>query len=103
MAAVVKADAYGLGADRIRAGAGARPAATVFSSRGWKKALRLRKLVPQARIFVLDGAPPDAVPALISHRLTPVLNSLAEIAAWSAAANVGRSMRWMRWCMSIPA
>ncbi len=35
---------------------------------------------------MLDGAPADAVPALISHRLTPVLNSLAEIAAWSAAA-----------------
>jgi alanine racemase len=47
--------------------------------------------VPRARIFVLDGAQPDAVPALISHRLTPALNSLAEIAAWSAAAGVGRA------------
>ena len=39
-----------------------------------------------ARIFLLDGAQADAVPALISHRLTPCLNSLAEVAAWSAAA-----------------
>ena len=31
------------------------------------------------------------MPALISHRLTPVLNSLSEIAAWSAAAGVGQS------------
>jgi alanine racemase len=50
----------------------------------------LRPLVPNARIYVLDGAPPDAVPALISYRLTPVLNSIADVAAWSAA---GRAMR----------
>jgi alanine racemase len=49
----------------------------------------LRKRVPRARIFVLDGAHPDAVPALLANRLTPVLNSLAQIAAWSAAAGVG--------------
>lgn len=35
---------------------------------------------------MLDGAYPAAVPALIAHRLTPVLNSLAEIETWSAAA-----------------
>jgi alanine racemase len=42
--------------------------------------------VPKARIFVLDGAFADSVPALIANNLTPVLNSLADIAAWSAAA-----------------
>ena len=47
------------------------------------------KIVPQARIFVLDGADPDSVPALLRFSLTPVLNSLAQIAAWSAAARVG--------------
>src|SRR5215467_10872086 len=50
-----------------------------------REGIALRPLVPEARIYVLDGAPPDAVPLLISHRLTPVLNSLAEVAAWSAA------------------
>ncbi|HEY0265309.1 MAG TPA: alanine racemase, partial [Rhizomicrobium sp.] len=44
-----------------------------------------------ARIFVLDGAAPDAVPALIRFSLTPVLNSLAQIAAWSAAAGSART------------
>jgi len=44
----------------------------------------------EARIFVLDGAAPDAVPALIAHHLTPVLNSLVEIASWSAAAMTAR-------------
>ena len=66
------------------------PDATVFSSPVWKKPLPCAGCCRDARIFVLEGAPADAVPALMRHRLTPVLNSLAEIAAWSAAANVGR-------------
>jgi alanine racemase len=56
-----------------------------------EEGLALRPIVPGARICVLDGAPPDAVPALIAHRLTPVLNSLAEIAGWQAAAGEMRS------------
>jgi alanine racemase len=82
---VVKADGYGLGADavtRALAGAGCD---TFFVAR-LEEGVSLRKVVPAARIFVLDGAAPDTVPALLSHRLTPVLNSLSEIAGWSAAA-----------------
>ena len=84
-AAVVKADGYGLGARMVApalAGAGAE---TFFVAR-LEEGAALRPLLPRARIFVLDGAPPDAVPGLITHHLTPVLNSLGEIAAWSAAA-----------------
>ncbi len=29
--------------------------------------MALRRVLADARIFVLDGAPPDAVPALLSH------------------------------------
>jgi alanine racemase len=90
VAAVVKADAYGLGADRIAPALMQAGCDSFFVAR-LEEGVALRKLVPQARIFVLDGAHPDAVPALIGHRLTPVLNSLAEIAAWSAAAKVGRT------------
>jgi len=42
------------------------------------------------QVLERDGAPPDAVPALFAHHLTPVLNSLAEIAAWNAAAATAR-------------
>ncbi|MDB5733782.1 MAG: Alanine racemase [Alphaproteobacteria bacterium] len=90
VAAVVKADAYGLGAARIApmlAGVGCD---SFFVAR-LEEGIRLRKLLPDARIFVLDGAQPDAVPALLTHRLTPALNSLAEIAAWSAAAGATRT------------
>lgn len=89
-AAVVKADGYGLGSRMVApvlAGAGAE---TFFVAR-LEEGVVLRPLVPRARIFVLVGAPPDAVPGLITHRLTPVLNSLAEIAAWSAAAKVAHN------------
>ncbi len=42
------------------AGAWRGPAATHFSWRGWKKALPCAADCATARIFVLDGAPPDA-------------------------------------------
>jgi len=89
VAAVVKADAYGSG---LAPAAGALAAAgcdTFFVAR-LEEGLALRPLVPKARIFVLDGAQPDMVPALIAHNLTPVLNANAEIAAWSAAAHATR-------------
>jgi alanine racemase len=88
VAAVVKADAYGLGAARVAPALAEAGCDSFFVAR-LEEGIALRKAVPRARIFVLDGAHPDAVPALLSHRLTPVLNSLAEIAAWSAAAGVG--------------
>jgi alanine racemase len=84
-AGVVKADAYGLGMAPVAKALAAQGCDTFFVAR-LSEGIALRPLVPQARIFVLDGAAPDVVPALISHRLTPVLNALGEIAAWSACA-----------------
>jgi alanine racemase len=88
VAAVVKADAYGLGAARVVPALAEAGCDSFFVAR-LEEGIALRKLSPGARIFVLDGAHPDAVPALIRYALTPVLNSLAQIAAWSAAAGVG--------------
>jgi alanine racemase len=86
VAAVVKADAYGLGAQFVSSAIATRTKCdTLFVAR-LEEGIALRPVVPAARIFVLDGARPDSVPALMSSRLTPVLNSLADIAAWGAAA-----------------
>jgi alanine racemase len=85
VAGVVKADAYGLGAAPVAQALAAAGCDSYFVAR-LEEGVALRKVVPSARIFVLDGAAPDAVPALLSNRLTPVLNSLSEIAGWSAAA-----------------
>ena len=89
-AAVVKADAYGTGLAPVVPALVQAGCDTFFVAR-LDEGLALRPLAPEARIFVLDGALPDAVPALISHRLTPVLNSIAEIAGWSAAARATRT------------
>ena len=90
VAAVVKADAYGLGAAAV-APALAQAGCDSFFVARLAEGIALRKILPQARIFVLDGAQSDAVPALLTHRLTPALNSLAEIAAWGAAAASART------------
>jgi len=90
VASVVKADAYGTGlvpAARALAKAGCD---TFFVAR-IEEGIALRPLAPRARIFVLDGAQPDMVPALITHSLTPVLNAMGEIAAWSAVARETRT------------
>ncbi|MDE2184570.1 MAG: alanine racemase [Alphaproteobacteria bacterium] len=89
-AAVVKADAYGTGLAPVARQLVAQGCDTFFVAR-LEEGVALRPLAPGARIFVLDGAQPDMVPALITHSLTPVLNSLAEVAAWSAAATATRT------------
>lgn len=85
VAGVVKADAYGLGMAPVAKRLAQEDCDNFFVAR-LEEGIALRPLVPSARIFVLDGAQSGTVPALISHRLIPVLNSLDEIKAWSAAA-----------------
>ncbi|MGD0864279.1 MAG: alanine racemase [Rhizomicrobium sp.] len=85
VAGVVKANGYGLGADEVTRTLIASGCDTLFVAR-LDEGVKLRPVAPDTRIFVLDGAYPGAVPALIAHRLIPVLNSLAEIETWSAAA-----------------
>ena len=90
VAGVVKADGYGLGADFTGPALAAAGCDTFFVAR-LEEGVALRRAVGATpRIFVLDGAPSDAVPALIAHRLTPVLNTLADIAGWNAAAGASR-------------
>ena len=86
VAGVVKADAYGMGMVPLSKHLAGIGCDTFFVAR-LQEGIALRPAVPQARIFVLDGAPRDAVPSLIAHRLTPVLNSLADIENWSSAAH----------------
>jgi alanine racemase len=89
IAGMIKADAYGMGADFV-APVLARAGCDTFFVARLEEAVALRRVLRETRIFLLDGAPPDAVPALIAHNITPVLNSLGEIAAWNAAAATAR-------------
>jgi alanine racemase len=85
--AVVKADAYGLGAAVIapllkRAGCSEFFVATVDEG----IALR-RALLPGVRIYLLGGLPPGSEREIDAAGLTPVLNTLAEIERWQAYQN----------------
>jgi alanine racemase len=84
-AAVVKADAYGLGAPRVAralADIGARTffVAHVFEARA------VREAVPGAAIYVLNGLTHGAAPAYREIGARPVLGSFAEIDEWTAFA-----------------
>jgi alanine racemase len=80
-AAVVKADAYGLGlapVTRALAGAGCE----IFFVAHFTEGVALRAILKKARIYVLHGLPADAAQSYMAHALSPVLNSLSELALW---------------------
>ena len=92
-AAVVKADAYGLGADVVSQTlfeAGCRN----FFVAHIDEALALRlRLSAKARIFVLNGLQPGNETSCAAMAITPVLNSLEQIAQWSAhARELGKTL-----------
>lgn len=85
-AAVVKADAYGLGAAEIAPALAAEGARTFFVAH-LDEAIALRARLPQdAEILVLNGLVPGAEGDHVAQRILPVLNSICQIDAWSAAA-----------------
>ncbi|WP_371263704.1 alanine racemase [Acetobacter syzygii] len=78
-AAVVKADAYGLGAAQV-APVLEQAGASQFFVAHVDEGLALRHHVrAQAGITVLHGPRPDAVEACLAHGLRPVLNSLDQL------------------------
>jgi alanine racemase len=84
VAAVMKADAYGLGAAHVGKRL-YREGCRHFFTAHFDEALVLRKLLPLARIHVLNGLPPGGAAEFLAAGVTPVLGSLAEIAEWRAA------------------
>ena len=85
VAGVVKADAYGLGMAPVARALADSGCDTFFVAR-LKEGIALRRLMPDVRIFILDGIVGGCATALVNHRLVPVLNSLEQIASWSNAA-----------------
>ncbi len=84
-AAVVKADAYGLGAKPVASclyAAGCRH----FFTAHFAEALALRPLLPQAMLAALNGPPPGSEALHLAQNILPVLGSLAEIDSWTALA-----------------
>lgn len=85
-AAAVKADAYGCGADLI-APALAQAGCRTFFVASLGEALRLRHLLGRGpRIMALNGVQAGETAALLGAEIVPVLNTLAQVALWRAAA-----------------
>ena len=84
-AAVVKADAYGLGMEEV-APRLARAGCKTFFVATLNEGLALRALLPRAQIAVLDGLIMGAPAEFARARLLPVLNDLAQVRAWQAYA-----------------
>jgi alanine racemase len=89
VAAVIKGDGYGLGA---------RPIADALHTAGCRhffvaylsEALAIRDVVPDAMLAVLSGLVPGTEYEYVAHGLTPVLDSLDEIARWREHAASAR-------------
>jgi alanine racemase len=82
-AAVVKGDAYGLGV-KAAAPALADAGARVFFVATCGEAVELRQILGEGpQILVLNGPSPEDIEHFTAARLTPVLNSAAQIALWN--------------------
>lgn len=86
--AVLKADAYGIGLEQAGAAlsdAGCRTFFVALPDEG----LRLRRLLRDATIYILDGLLPGSAATYAASDLRPVLGSIPEIAEWAAAKPAG--------------
>ncbi len=92
VAAVLKADAYGLGAAAVARRLFAAGCRHVFTAQ-LSEAQAIRPLLPGAMLAVLNGLWPGDAPAYAEAGIAPVLGSLAEIADWAAhARKLGRPL-----------
>jgi alanine racemase len=89
VSAVVKAEAYGLGAasaSRALAEAGAR----IFFTATFAEAVAVRQALGEGpQIFVLNGPMSEDVGLFGAAKLLPVLNSLAQITLWDGRGPAG--------------
>lgn len=83
-AAVLKADAYGLGIDEAAPALYAAGARDFFVANA-EEGADLRPLVPEARIYILAGMWPGNEPLFFDNDLVPVINSEEQLAVFMAA------------------
>ena len=81
LGAVIKADAYGLGASRI-APALAHAGCKTYFVATLDEGITLRAAVEDATIYVLNGLVSNEFEDFFIHRLRPVLNSMGQVERW---------------------
>jgi alanine racemase len=80
-AAVVKADAYGCGIERVVPALNKIGCRTYFVA-DLAEGRRVRAAAPESVIYVLNGLMPGTAPAFAEANLRPVINSVTELAEW---------------------
>jgi alanine racemase len=86
-AAVMKADAYGLGMNDV-APAMALEGCRAFFTAHLEEGMALRNRLPEAcAIYVLHGPPPGTARDFVDHGLRPVLNDPGQLQQWRALAS----------------
>lgn len=83
--AAVKADAYGLGAATIVPALAAEGCRAFFVAT-LDEALDVRRLAPDAEVFLLTGLPRGTAREVLAERITPVLNTVEEALDWRMAS-----------------
>ena len=86
-AAVVKADAYGCGIDKVAAALAETGCATFFVAHiaeARQVRAAVRAAAPDAAIYVLNGFPPGTAATFAEINARPVIGSLAEFVEWDA-------------------
>ena len=83
-AAVIKGDAYGCGLEQVTATLSRAGCKTFFVAH-LDEARQVRKLAPEAVIYVLNGFTADAGPGFVEAYARPVINSSVELAEWGEA------------------
>lgn len=80
--AVLKANAYGLGAQEIAPALYAANCRIFFVAQ-LAEGLALRAILPvDASVVLLNGVTPDAMPFCYTQQITPLLNSFEQVIAW---------------------
>ena len=81
LAAVVKADGYGLGAKQISQ-ALAHEGCQIFFVAHLSEGIALRSVLPEAEIHILNGLLPNALEVYRENSLIPVLCCLGDLSTW---------------------
>lgn len=84
-AAVVKADAYGLGVDEVAA-ALADAGCKQFFVATLDEAIELRQILTSQFIYVFSGVQRGEVEAFLDYNLIPVINSMSQFERWEEVA-----------------
>jgi len=81
IAAVVKANAYGLGVEAVSTALWDEGCKEFFVAT-LEEAIELRRILPQAHIGVFNGLLAGEEKEYAQHRLTPVLNDVGQVSKW---------------------